>query len=221
MLTPNIHSYPGLHTLCIYLNVFSNWVHRGGCNIIWFCQKHFFFQDRISPCIPKWTRTHYVDQAGLKLVVILLPWPPRCWHYRLAPPCLCLYKKKFNIYRQWNITHGLLKKAVGPSHKSVALLTHRLARLKLKISEKRLESFSKVICYQVAGRHRVKTFPAWWLCWGELSPEEAQAPGFLWLYLLLSVSHLSSIQAHPIYPCQFPFLHKAPPLTFTCWSLST
>lgn len=69
---------------------FSNWVHRGGCNIIWFCQKHFFFQDRISPCIPKWTRTHHVDQAGLKLVVILLPWPPRCWHYRLAPPCLCL-----------------------------------------------------------------------------------------------------------------------------------
>lgn len=71
---PNIHSLPGLPALCIYLNAFPNWVHRGGCNLIWFCQKHFFFfQGTISPCSPNWPRTHYVDQVSLKLVAIRLP----------------------------------------------------------------------------------------------------------------------------------------------------
>ncbi|EHB07938.1 hypothetical protein GW7_16975, partial [Heterocephalus glaber] len=31
------------------------------------------------------TGSHYVVQAGLKLTVILLPQPPKCWDYRHSP----------------------------------------------------------------------------------------------------------------------------------------
>lgn len=33
-----------------------------------------------------WAGTHYLDQAGLKLVVIFLPLPPESWGFRCAGP---------------------------------------------------------------------------------------------------------------------------------------
>lgn len=37
-----------------------------------------FFGDRVSLYSPVWLRTHYVVQAGLKLMVILVIQPPEC-----------------------------------------------------------------------------------------------------------------------------------------------
>jgi hypothetical protein len=36
--------------------------------------------DMVSLCIPDWSGTHYVDQAGLELIIaIFLSLPPECW----------------------------------------------------------------------------------------------------------------------------------------------
>lgn len=82
------------------------------------------------------------------------------------------------------IACGLLRKAMGPSHKSMALLKHGIARLiPLEGIENSLESFFKLICYQVAGGHRVKTGPALVALLRRavdtLSPEDVSSTGSL------------------------------------------
>jgi hypothetical protein len=39
----------------------------------------FVFQDWVSQCSPGSPGTHSVDQAGLELIEICLPLPPKCW----------------------------------------------------------------------------------------------------------------------------------------------
>ena len=46
------------------------------------------FLDRTLFCSPGWPGTHCVEQVVLILTVALLPQPPKCWDYRLEPPCL-------------------------------------------------------------------------------------------------------------------------------------
>ena len=48
-----------------------------------------FFWDRVSQCSPGWTGTHSVDQAGLELIGVHLPWPLtlKCQNSRCAPSC--------------------------------------------------------------------------------------------------------------------------------------
>lgn len=55
------------------------------------------------------------------------------------------------------------------------VLSQKHARTRLRAchpASSSWDSFSQVPCYHVAGRCQdgVKTSPAWWLCWGELSP---------------------------------------------------
>jgi hypothetical protein len=38
---------------------------------------------------PSWRWTHYIAQAALKLMMFL-PQPPECWHYRNISPCLAI-----------------------------------------------------------------------------------------------------------------------------------
>lgn len=60
--------------LCVSLN-FSSW--------------HFW--DMVLVCRPGLPKLCYIAQASLESAAILLPWPPKCWDYRHAPPCLALH----------------------------------------------------------------------------------------------------------------------------------
>lgn len=43
--------------------------------------------DKVSHHIPDWSETHWVAQAGLKLMTIFLPQPPTYWEPRQESPC--------------------------------------------------------------------------------------------------------------------------------------
>lgn len=47
----------------------------------------FFFGVLIkfSDCSPGWPHIHYIAQAGLVLLAIILPWSPKCKNYRCGP----------------------------------------------------------------------------------------------------------------------------------------
>lgn len=53
----------------------------------------FSFKTRVLP-YSSWPGTHYVDQYGLKLAVILLPLPPESWDYR----CITPWQVNFSFY---------------------------------------------------------------------------------------------------------------------------
>ncbi|XP_063084642.1 zinc finger protein 669-like isoform X2 [Cavia porcellus] len=48
---------------------------------------------RVSMCSSGWPRVHFVAQAGVELISILLPQPPKCFH---AGQCCCFYLTSWN-----------------------------------------------------------------------------------------------------------------------------
>jgi hypothetical protein len=49
-------------------------------SFFFFSYSFLVFRGRVSLCSPNCPETCSIDQAALKLTVILLPLPPKCWN---------------------------------------------------------------------------------------------------------------------------------------------
>lgn len=78
------HSHPGFCTFRIYLNVFTNWVDRGACDLTWFCQLGFQLGLwKLTPQTSWWHEHSYPILGFARLLNILTPSYPH-WTYEVT-----------------------------------------------------------------------------------------------------------------------------------------